>query len=253
MTIRFIAWEGWKPHGNSAKQSIIKRIVLHYSATYEGAALTPETVQDWHTTRKRPFNGVGYHLMINHNGDAYLGRPLHVVGAHAEPNSNSIGICYFGGLKKETGQSQGYDTRTPEQKRVIYEYIDDLLAGKYNTDKVRVDPNADVCGHYQVPGTSPTQCPGFDFRSDYAAHRRAKAGQAPVPTTHIQPPLPTAPTTTPTVTEDKVPITPTQNAGAATGCAVATGTAYLAGGTIAAIIVGVITVAGIIYFNVRGR
>ncbi len=86
--------------------------------------------------RRRGFNGVGYHFYIRKNGDIKSTRPLERIGAHARGfNSESIGICYEGGL-----DCKGHpkDTRTPWQKHSLRVLILTLL---------RDYPGCRVCGH----------------------------------------------------------------------------------------------------------
>ena len=75
----------------------ISLIVVHCSATREDKSFTEHDLDVCH--RRRGFNGVGYHFYIRKNGDIKSTRPLERIGAHARGfNSESIGICYEGGL-----------------------------------------------------------------------------------------------------------------------------------------------------------
>ena len=75
----------------------ISLIVVHCSATREDKSFTEHDLDVCH--RRRGFNGVGYHFYIRKNGDIKSTRPLERIGAHARGfNSDSIGICYEGGL-----------------------------------------------------------------------------------------------------------------------------------------------------------
>ena len=78
-------------------------------------------------------------------------RGLLEVGAHCRPyNRCSIGVCYEGGLD---AQGRPADTRTPAQT----ERLTDLFARLR-----RLFPQAVVCGHRDLPGTSPKDCPCLD-------------------------------------------------------------------------------------------
>ena len=78
----------------------ISLIVVHCSATREDKSFTEHDLDVCH--RRRGFNGVGYHFYIRKNGDIKSTRPLERIGAHARGfNSESIGICYEGGLDSE--------------------------------------------------------------------------------------------------------------------------------------------------------
>ena len=92
----------------------ISLIVVHCSATREDKSFTEHDLAVCH--RRRGFNGVGYHFYIRKNGDIKSTRPLERIGAHARGfNSESIGICYEGGLdsKGRSGQ-RGTSQRHPD-------------------------------------------------------------------------------------------------------------------------------------------
>src|SRR5690349_12207456 len=97
-----------------ANQSRIREIIIHYTATYDDdPSVTVAVIDGWH--KARGWAGVGYHFVIYLDGTVHIGRPLHVVGAHAPPNTGRVGICYVGGLKRASGPNVGLDTRTPAQ------------------------------------------------------------------------------------------------------------------------------------------
>jgi N-acetylmuramoyl-L-alanine amidase len=75
----------------------IKEIIVHCSATPEGKDYTVATIREWHLARK--FNDIGYHYVIYRDGSINKGRSEDIAGAHCTGhNSNSIGICYIGGM-----------------------------------------------------------------------------------------------------------------------------------------------------------
>lgn len=72
-----------------------KRIVVHCSASPNGKRVDISEIDKWH--RARGWNGVGYHLVIQPDGEVQKGRPLNVQGAHCpEANKDSIAICLIG-------------------------------------------------------------------------------------------------------------------------------------------------------------
>ena len=94
---------------------------------------------------------VGYHFYVRRDGSLTQHRGLLEVGAHCRPyNRCSIGVCYEGGLD---AQGRPADTRTPAQT----ERLTDLFARLR-----RLFPQAVVCGHRDLPGTSPKACPCLD-------------------------------------------------------------------------------------------
>lgn len=74
---------------------IAKRIVVHCSATKNGVRVDASEIDKWH--KARGWKGIGYHLVIQPNGEVQNGRPLNEQGAHCpEANADSIGICLIG-------------------------------------------------------------------------------------------------------------------------------------------------------------
>ena len=96
--------------------------------------LTPDDLELQH--RRRGFNGIGYHYYIRKDGTVCLTRAIERIGAHVKGfNSESIGICYEGGLDC---RGQPADTRTPEQHAALRLLVRQL--------KERF-PGCRVCGH----------------------------------------------------------------------------------------------------------
>lgn len=148
--------------------SPIKYIVLHYSATYADQDLGVADIRKMHL--KNGWNDVGYHYIIKRDGTVQKGRQDNVVGAHvAGFNTGSLGICCIGGLERATGPNVGVDNRTDAQKAATVRLVRDLLAKH---------PGAQVVGHKDL---KPTQCPGFDVRSWWAAQNTSKAPAATAP------------------------------------------------------------------------
>lgn len=229
-----------------AKQSYIKQIVVHYTATWDDdTTVDRDTVDRWH--KDRGWAGIGYHFLIRQDGTVQRGRPVDTVGAHAPPNTGRVGVCYVGGLKRESGPNVGVDTRTKAQTEALIKIISDLKAGVYNTSVVTVDPDAEVLGHRDVGST---QCPGFDVPKWWKAvadGKNPRPQRPPSDTTNLPP------VRTPNVAEDPEPakppppVTGTDVAAgggflAAVGAAIATGTKWA---IIAAVVIG----AGYVVFK----
>ena len=131
----------------------LKEIILHCTATKEGQDYSVEQVRKWHL--ERGFNDIGYHFLIRLDGTVEAGRPLETVGAHCKGhNSDSIGICYIGGLDEDGKQA---DTRTEAQKKSLLEVIKNY--------KQRF-PNAKVVGHRDMPNVHKA-CPCFNAKEEY--------------------------------------------------------------------------------------
>lgn len=124
----------------------INEIILHCSATPEGQDVTIEEIDRWH--RERGFRACGYHYVIYRDGTVRQGRALSQVGAHTiNHNTNSIGICYIGGLDRN---GRPKDTRTDAQRDVMYALCKVLL---------KQFPKATVHGHNEFANKA---CPSFD-------------------------------------------------------------------------------------------
>lgn len=127
----------------------VRYLVLHCSATRCTQDYTAE--QLLHDHRARGFRTVGYHFYVRRDGSLTQHRGLLEVGAHCRPyNRCSIGVCYEGGLD---GRGRPADTRTPAQTERLTELFARLR---------RLFPGAVVCGHRDLPGTSPKDCPCLD-------------------------------------------------------------------------------------------
>lgn len=143
----------------------IKYIVLHCSATKEGQKATVADIDRWH--KARGFRKIGYHYVIYLDGSIHKGRDISETGAHVTGNnSNSIGICYVGGLN---ASGKPKDTRTPDQKAALF-YLLQQLREQF--------PNAMICGHRDFspdlngngivePGEWMKVCPCFNAIPEY--------------------------------------------------------------------------------------
>jgi len=74
---------------------IPKRIVIHCSDSKNGERYSIDLLRKDHLDRG--FSDIGYHLVIQPDGQVDNGRPLNQVGAHTQGhNTGSIGICLIG-------------------------------------------------------------------------------------------------------------------------------------------------------------
>ena len=135
----------------------INEIIVHCSATKEGANFKVADIRRWHTTPPPKGNGwrdIGYHYVVDLDGTIEPGRPLDQNGAHTSGhNTNTIGICYVGGCDA-TGKAK--DTRTAAQKAAIEKLIKALKTCFPTITKVR--------GHRDYAAKA---CPCFDARTEY--------------------------------------------------------------------------------------
>ena len=128
----------------------IDKIILHCSATQEGKNFKARDIDTWH--KNQGYKKIGYHYVIDIDGTLEQGRNESEIGAHAYGyNSNSIGICYIGGVDKN---NKPKDTRTKEQKETLYNLIYNLL-NKYNLNI------SNIKCHNQLSNKA---CPSFNIQ-----------------------------------------------------------------------------------------
>lgn len=129
----------------------VDKIIIHCSATKEGQHFTAKDIDTWH--KANGWKGIGYHYVVLLDGTVEKGRDDEEIGAHTTGlNSNSIGICYIGGLDKN---GKAKDTRTNEQKEALWDLLRQLL-NKY--------PKATIWGHRDFASKD---CPCFNAREEY--------------------------------------------------------------------------------------
>lgn len=160
---------------DSAKNSSIRKIdqiAVHCTATREGKEVTIDDIDVWHKNRgfnKQKISGryCGYHFVVALDGEIMCGRDLREVGAHVSGyNSNSIGVCYVGGLNS-VGQPE--DTRTEEQKQSLI-WLISLLKRELKITKVQGhrDYSPDKNGNGKIePSEWIKSCPCFDAIPEY--------------------------------------------------------------------------------------
>lgn len=130
----------------------ITEIIIHCSATREGADFSAADIDRWH--KERGFRCIGYHYVVRLDGTVERGRDESENGAHCKGhNATSIGVCYIGGL---SFTSTPKDTRTPSQRRALRTLISTLL---------RRYPSARVYSHRDFAAKA---CPCFDARAEYS-------------------------------------------------------------------------------------
>lgn len=130
----------------------ITEIIIHCTGTVPSSKTTVEAVRRQHIEHNG-WKDIGYHYLIYLDGSIHQGRPIDQVGAHcANHNTNTIGICYVGGLDAE---KRPKDTRTEGQKAALRSLVKSLKTVFPTVKK--------VSGHCQY---SSKPCPCFDVTKE---------------------------------------------------------------------------------------
>lgn len=133
----------------------IDLIVIHCADTPEGRDIKTDEIRRWHM-EERGWSDIGYHYVVELDGNIAKGRPEEVAGAHVRGyNRSSVGICYVGGADSE---GNAKDTRTAQQKQSLDILIEGLLVNY---------PDAQIVGHRDLD--SGKACPSFDAKKEYEA------------------------------------------------------------------------------------
>lgn len=137
----------------------ISEIILHCTATREGADATVDDIRRWHTAPAakggRGWSDIGYHYVVYRDGSVHEGRDVDVSGAHClGHNCKSIGVVYVGGLDSKGAAK---DTRTDAQKAALAELVEGLKK-LYGLGK------GSVYGHCEFANKA---CPCFDVEKEF--------------------------------------------------------------------------------------
>jgi hypothetical protein len=121
----------------------IDEIIVHHTAT--GLDYTTEDIRRMHI-EERGWDDIGYHVVIESDGQIVAGRHISKVGAHAKNrNRHSIGVAAIG---DNTVEGKEW---TAAQRFVLPVVLRTLQM---------LFPGAKVIGHRDVRDTA---CPGFAF------------------------------------------------------------------------------------------
>ena len=144
----------------------INEIFIHCSATQpkwmasNSCQQKVEEIRRWHTDKG--WSDIGYHFVLDRQGDVCVGRPVERVGAHAKGhNKNSIGICLIGGFGSDA-DDKFEEHYTDLQRKALDNLINDL------TD---THSNAKIRGHNEI---SFKACPGFRVKEYLDGQSKAK-------------------------------------------------------------------------------
>ena len=71
----------------------INKVLIHCSATPQGRDVSIETIKDWHVGHNG-WSDIGYHYVIELDGEIKEGRPVEITGAHCRGH-NKFSIGYL--------------------------------------------------------------------------------------------------------------------------------------------------------------
>lgn len=121
----------------------IDEIIIHCTDTRPETDVTYDMLYEWHVLDKK-WKHIGYHYLIDRDGDVITCRSLNVPGAHTKSrNQNTIGIVLAGG-------ATGFDFNIKQIKA-----LDDLVVNLWSTFTTITK----VSGHRDY---SEKTCPNFD-------------------------------------------------------------------------------------------
>ena len=158
---------------------LIREIVVHCSATRpewmagRSLALKVAVIRKWHTDPKpngRGWSDIGYHYLIDRDGNEAAGRPIYRIGAHVQGhNTGTIGICLIGG--HGSAETDAFsDHFTSEQDKTLRALIADLMLNHSGISK--------VSGHNQYAAKA---CPGFNVPMWLARTKQPATALQPAP------------------------------------------------------------------------
>ena len=153
----------------------IKVAVVHCSATPEGRDLKEKDIEAMHKVRFKKIGGkhIGYHHVILLDGTDIQTKHYDFIGQHvAGANSETVGICYIGGLDKNLKPK---DTRTEAQKKALEFRLKELVK-QFPGLKIRghrdYSPDLDGDGIIE-PFEFLKVCPCFDARNEYPLNSKS--------------------------------------------------------------------------------
>lgn len=137
----------------------IKKLIIHHSAS-NGATTKKADIEKWH--KQRGFSQIGYHKIIEGNGNVVNGRLEVIQGAHAKgANVGSLGVCVVGDFEKNMPSATQINA-------LIVVLTDWCKHHKLN--------EANIYGHFNAPGGSTkTSCPGKNLKSQLPEIKRKVA------------------------------------------------------------------------------
>ncbi|HBB66369.1 MAG: hypothetical protein A2X28_02225 [Elusimicrobia bacterium GWA2_56_46] len=140
--------EPYTPH--APKIFTLHNTAGHYPKNYDEAVREMQFLQDYHQNG-RGWIDLGYHFVIDPQGDIFEGRPVNVVGAHVRGrNDGNIGISVMGNYHPPVSQKP--------TKETLYTFVE---MGKY----LKTAYNIDISSFYAHRDIGNTDCPGDELHA----------------------------------------------------------------------------------------
>jgi len=143
-------WGARPPACNSGSHTPAK-ITIHHTATPLPDSISSTArlrqIQSYHIDTKG-WCDIGYHYLVDWNGELWQGRDETVIGAHvANNNTSNVGISFMG----------TYNSANPTSGQM--EHVADLMAWLHDRYGVPLSRSY-IKGHREYRGNSPGDCPG---------------------------------------------------------------------------------------------
>jgi uncharacterized protein (TIGR03382 family) len=163
------SWGARSPACNSSSHSPAK-VTVHHTATPLPDSVSPEArlrqIQNYHIDT-RGWCDIGYHFLVDWNGEMWQGRNETVRGAHvANNNTNNVGISFMGTYSSTPASGTQLDACAG-----LLDWLHDNYGVPLNRSY--------ILGHRQYGGTS---CPGdrlYGQLDDLVARANGNPGQDP--------------------------------------------------------------------------
>lgn len=127
----------------------IKKIVIHCLQTPVQREDSAEDVHQWHLDKG--WNGIGYHYVIQSNGDLQIGRSVDKNGAHTlQHNKDSLAVAIAGGMDWEGNIVE--NSFTKDTLIVLSDMIEKLMC---------MYPDVPIYGHRELDKNR--ECPCMDI------------------------------------------------------------------------------------------
>jgi hypothetical protein len=142
----------------------MKYITIHASATECKPSITRDKIKEWHLAKG--WRDIGYHVVIEWDGSAKVGRPLTQQGAHvAGHNKDNIGICMIGGVDRSGHSVMNFNYDQFQSLKSMISYFQDMYDIPDENVKGHRDWSPDLDGDGEIEQNEWLKdCPCFNVR-----------------------------------------------------------------------------------------